>query len=1500
MEAYIGVGSVSLLIGIILGYAAYALRLRFGHIPRFVLRGLFDHAPYIVATFDQQGQMCYGNQQLERIAGITNADGFGKHAAEVFPKTLTELAGTHFAAALKGVAYEEPLARRLTGNDANGWRKLFFWPTYDNQGNQNGVMLTAFTIANTEQIAVQLQRQSIILESIPDPIIAVDNDYRITDWNKGAEQLYGYTAQEAIGKLMGDLLNSHDPEVTRQFEAAFKTGSVYQGHAIRTSKSGRIIHVAALVSRLEDQNGVPVGYIGVDRDITERKQSEEAKRQSDELFKQMFASNPLPMCVYDRNTLAYLDVNTAMVDKYGYSREEFLTMRITQIRPQEDVPRLMRSASIETPSATHMGEWRHRLKNGRIIDVEIIRTQMDYNGHPAALLVVPDITERVHSERILRESEERFRALIENIADVICIVDTIGTIQYVSPSIKRIIDYDPAEVIGMNGFDLLHPDEIETVQQALTFAIESAEERHVTFRIQHRNGSWREMELTGTSALDQPGIQGIVLNARDITERNAAERALRESEERFRALIEDGQEIVAIVDVNGIITYVGPSVTDILGYTPEELIGRDSLDLSSPINVQAIEATFMKTIQDGIGRYAELQVKHKDGSWRTIEAIGKPAFDKPTINGLVINAHDVTVRKLVEEALREAGEKLQAIIQSAPLALVALDLDGNVTLWNPAAERIFGWKEAEVLGQPNPIVPEEDLEEFDATGESPYQAEFFEQLEVVRRRRDGVLVDVSLSTALVRDAEGRISGTITMMADITLQKRAQRKMVQQNEYLAALNETTLALVNRLDADSLLEAILLRAGALLGAQHGYMYSLEPDGQTMAVRVVVGYEKEMFVRHRIHPGEDFSGLIWETGQPLILDNYAVWPSRSPDPEFDHENGLMGVPLRSANQVVGVLCLAQASGRPMFTTDELAIFNQFAELASVAWDNARLYTAAQQELAERKRAEQKLLHQNEYLTALHETAVALTNRLSLDELLQTILMRAGTLLNTPDAFLYLVDTGESVLSLRVGVGFYRNYVGFRVNYGEGLSGRVWASGQTHSIDDYPNWSGRLANTDFEQLESMIGIPLKLKDKVLGVIGLARTQKGWPFSAEELALLDQFAELASVALDNARLYTAAQQELAERKRAEEQLRQLNSELEQRVQRRTAELQQGQAQLRAVLDAMGDGVIYSEQFRIRYTNQAMAELTGYRVEELIGQPNLIFKSSHATEEESLRFVQNFAAPNVTWRGEQCWRRKDGSEFDAALTVRLLDHTDSQQGGAVTVIRDITAEKQLQAQKTEFIANASHELRTPLTNFKTRLYLMRRQPDRTEEHMAVLERVTERMVRLVEDLLDVSRFERGVIPLDRQDVILQELVAEVAQTQQPEATHKCLSLTTDLPTKPMHIFGDPNRLTQVIVNLIVNAINYTLENGFVRVYLYEENGQAILQVQDTGIGIRPENLMRVFEPFFRANEGTARGTGLGLSISLEIVNLHGGSLTVESTPGKGSTFVMRLPLSEVV
>ena len=359
-------------------------------------------------------------------------------------------------------------------------------------------------------------------------------------------------------------------------------------------------------------------------------------------------------------------------------------------------------------------------------------------------------------------------------------------------------------------------------------------------------------------------------------------------------------------------------------------------------------------------------------------------------------------------------------------------------------------------------------------------------------------------------------------------------------------------------------------------------------------------------------------------------------------------------------------------------------------------------------------------------------------------------------------------------------------------------------------------------------------------------------------------------------------------------------SELKVHVSRLSTELEDERAQLKALLGAINEGVIYSDGARIRYTNRALSRLTGYSPEEVSG-----WATNNDGRNQLLHdlgglydVIQGAINQGGMWQGQYTLHRKDGSEMD----VGVVGAPVSGQNGhtrVLTVIRDASHEQTFQAQKTRFISNTSHELKTPLANLQQRIHLLRKQPDNMEEHLSVMENVAAYMKQLLNEMLDVARFEQGVMLLEREDTVLENLVSEAARGYARKAERRAITLTCNLPPQQHWVYADQKRLLQVISNLITNAMNHTSDGGYIDVRIADQpNGYVAVEVQDNGGGIPPEMVENAFQPFAIASQGEVSGTVLGLSLSKEIINLHGGEITVESEAGLGALYRITLPLHQ--
>jgi PAS domain S-box-containing protein len=273
---------------------------------------------------------------------------------------------------------------------------------------------------------------------------------------------------------------------------------------------------------------------------------------------------------------------------------------------------------------------------------------------------------------------------------------------------------------------------------------------------------------------------------------------------------------------------------------------------------------------------------------------------------------------------------------------------------------------------------------------------------------------------------------------------------------------------------------------------------------------------------------------------------------------------------------------------------------------------------------------------------------------------------------------------------------------------------------------------------------------------------------------------------------------------------------------------------------------------------------------------------------------------------ETLFRGPDGSERALRASIAPFPDPGGKRGGAVMIFEDISERRALEAAREEFLAEASHELRTPLTSMLAYLQLTGRRL--AQEPSAVAERLREavdgataqaqRLRELVNDLLDASRIRQGRLELRREPVNLGALAAAVVEEFRAADPRGRYAFSLDVPAEPVIGEWDAGRLRQVFANLLSNAVKYSPRGGAIRVLVSRDENGAVVRVQDEGIGIAESELPKLFRPFGRIEQAGNRnipGFGLGLYICRDIVERHGGEITVASTPGKGATFTVTLP-----
>jgi len=701
---------------------------------------------------------------------------------------------------------------------------------------------------------------SLILQSPVSTWIADPDGTNIFE-NEAARRLLGIERdEEVVGKyniFKDDVLiaGGFMPQIRKVFEEGGSTEIVVDydfsqvKHVEPSHPTHRILH--AFLFAIKDREGRVRNVIVQHEDWTERTSTEEALRKSEERYRDLaegisdwiWEIDLEGRCTYS---------NPAIESILGYTPEEVIGKPIMEFIPPEDRARLGRQMGQAAAEGSGIvGALTGGIhKDGSIRYIETnAKPMLDESGNLVGYRGMNrDVTDRVEAERALQENEERFRALIENAPDIITVMNADGIITYVSPSIERVLGYDPEEPIGRSAFDRVHPDDVAKRAEDMSSLLrQEGVVLTAEFRLRHRDGSWRTFEFVAQNLLGNPAIRGLVINQRDITERRHAEAELERYREHLEEIVEErtaelksanrrlrnevasreqAQEAVGEAEARlshlvssspAVIytskaygdyaaTFVSENVEWQLGYQPREFtddpgfwaahihpddLGRVLEELTAGLAAAHYVHEYRFRRKDGSYRWMrdEVRLIH-DADGNPTEVIGSWIDITPRREAEdELQRHKEHLEELVRERtteLTQAYERLHTIVDTSPLAVVTLDLDGKVTSWNPAAENMFGWAAQEVIGKPMPNLPDDQLPVFREFTQRLLRGEVVSGLEAPHVRKDGARVEISVSIAALHDSTGAIVGFMGVLADITERKRAEEALRESEEKYRAL------------------------------------------------------------------------------------------------------------------------------------------------------------------------------------------------------------------------------------------------------------------------------------------------------------------------------------------------------------------------------------------------------------------------------------------------------------------------------------------------------------------------------------------------------------------------------------------------------------------------------------------------------------------------------------------------------------------------------------------
>jgi PAS domain S-box-containing protein len=395
--------------------------------------------------------------------------------------------------------------------------------------------------------------------------------------------------------------------------------------------------------------------------------------------------------------------------------------------------------------------------------------------------------DRQYLQAALSESEARYRLLADNAADVIWTANMKWQITYVSPSIKRLLGYTVEEMKRLSIRDFLTPDSLKQAGKLIRNQMEiltpESQQPPLSLTLEHvrKDGSklWAEVMLSFLWNKDGR-LSEVMGVTRDITERKKAEEALRASEEYFRALTENSSDAVAVLNRDGTARYERLPVASILGYRTEDLVGRNVFELVHPDDMQIVAESFAKLVQSpGATMVMEVRYRHKDGSWRHMEGMGKNLLNNPAVDGIVVNYRDITERKTAEEKLQHSEEMHRLIFENTNDVIYTYDTEFRITSVSPSVQKLLGYSPSELVGRPFyelDVLAPEYMELALVNALRIFAGESLASLEYVFVAKDGTRKIGELSGAPMYSSDGKVIGAVATGRDITERKQMEEEL----------------------------------------------------------------------------------------------------------------------------------------------------------------------------------------------------------------------------------------------------------------------------------------------------------------------------------------------------------------------------------------------------------------------------------------------------------------------------------------------------------------------------------------------------------------------------------------------------------------------------------------------------------------------------------------------------------------------------------------------------
>jgi len=807
-------------------------------------RLLADNVADVIWTANMKWQITYVSPSITRLLGYTIEETMKLTINDILTHDSMEQARKVIVDQMEirtPTSHYPPMSMTLEHLRKDGsplWAEVMLSFLWDKDGKLISIMGATRDITERKKAEEALRdsqdRYRLLADNSVDVIWTVDEKGRLTYVNPSITRLLGYTVDEVMATKLSKLFTPASAETARKLVkwemATGVEGSQDSSRSVvleHVHKDGSTIWTEVVMLFLRDKQGRLSGIQGVTRDITERKKAEEALRESENQYRSLVdtASKAGLGITIVQDTQDEEAVFVFVNDEYckisGYSREELLERSAWNTVPPDNLAATRERYRQRQRGENITGHYEANLlrKDGTLLPIELSVSTFNYQGKIATVSFFKDITERKKAEETLRQSEERYRELIENANDIIYTHDLAGNFTSINKAGERVTGYTRDEVLGMNISRILTPETLEQARQMIAHKVNQGGQTQYEMEIVAKDGHRILLEVSSRLIYegDKPvSVQGI---ARDITERKKMEQALKESEERLKRYWNSSPDAIYIHDLKGTFLRGNKAGKELLGYSADEIEGRSFLEL--PILPPEYLPKAIQLLQlSEAGKPTgpdEFELVRKDGKHVFVEISAYPMTqgDKTEVIGI---ARNITERKRMEDALRESEERHRLYFENASDVIFSVNLEGRLLSISRSVERYLGYKPEELIGK--------KLGDMNLLSPQSQELALYGMMRILAGEqvtasegefiaKDGTRKFGEVSSAPIFSPDGKVAEIICVARDITERKLMEDALRESEERFRRLVDHAPDIIFRWSVEKGLEYVSPVVAAITG-------------------------------------------------------------------------------------------------------------------------------------------------------------------------------------------------------------------------------------------------------------------------------------------------------------------------------------------------------------------------------------------------------------------------------------------------------------------------------------------------------------------------------------------------------------------------------------------------------------------------------------------------------------------------------------------------------------